>query len=89
MLESIDGADRAFAFEGGKRIHPLPEMDGIAEFASGDAAEPLMFLAEDKSATLLQHGFAIAFEHGGADVLAFNGETPGLDGEMSADCETY
>jgi hypothetical protein len=42
MLQSVDGADGAFGFEGGKRVHLLPEADGIAEFAFGYAAQPLM-----------------------------------------------
>lgn len=42
MLQGIDGSDRALGFEGAERVHFLPEVDGIAEFAGGDAAQPLM-----------------------------------------------
>ncbi len=74
MFKSIDGADRAFGFESGKCVHFLPEVDWIAEFAFGDAAEPLMLFSEDKGATFFLEGFTIAFEHRGADVFAFDGE---------------
>ena len=80
MLDGIDGADRSFGFQGRERVHLLPETDRIAEFAFGDAAEPLMFFAEDEGATLLLHSLAIAFEHDAADVLTLERKTSGLDG---------
>src|SRR5271154_6056052 len=45
VLESVDGADGALGFQGGEGVHFLPEVDGIAEFAFGDAAEPLMLFS--------------------------------------------
>src|SRR5271168_847739 len=42
VLEGVDGADGAFGFEGGEGVHFLPEVDGLAEYAFGDATEPLM-----------------------------------------------
>ena len=87
MLEGIDGADRGFGFEGGECVHLLPEADGIAEIAFGDAAEPLMLFAQHEGASLFAHGIAIAFEQGTANVLAFEGEASGLGGQMSTDGE--
>src|SRR5271155_874386 len=89
MLEGIDSADWTFAFEGWECVHFLPEVDGITEYAFGDAAEPLVFFSQDEGAAFLLDAFAIAFEHGGANVLAFNRKPSGLDGEMRADCETH
>ena len=80
VLEGVDGADWGFGFEGGERVHFLPEVDGIAEFAFGNAAEPLMVFAEHECASFLLYAFAIAFENGAADVLALEGETSGFDG---------
>ena len=48
VLESVDGADRAFGFEGGERVHFRPEVDGVAEFTFGDEAEPLMLFSQDE-----------------------------------------
>src|SRR5580698_4808456 len=89
MLEGIDGADGRFGFEGGKCVHSCPEVDGIAEFAFGDAAEPLMPFAEDEGATFFLQGFAIAFEHGAADVLALDREASGFGGEVGADGQAH
>jgi hypothetical protein len=89
MFKSIDGADRAFGLESRKRVHFLPEVDRVAELAFGDAAEPLMFFSEDEGAAFFLEGFAIALEHGGADILALERETSGLDGEMGADGEAH
>ncbi len=84
MLDGVDGTDGAFGFEGGECVHFLPEVDGIAEFACGDAAQPLMTFSQNEGATFLQHGFAIAFENGAADVFALDGEMSGFGGEVGA-----
>jgi len=89
MLEGIGGADGGFGFEGGKGVYFLPEMDGIAEFSFSDAAEPLMPFSQHERATFFLQAFAIAFEHGAANVLAFEGETSGFDGQMGADGEPH
>src|SRR5258708_19103053 len=36
VLQSVDGADGRFVFQGWKRIHFGPEADGIAQIAFGD-----------------------------------------------------
>ncbi len=87
MFDGVDGARRNLGSQGGKRVHFLPEADGIAQFAFGDQAQPLMPLAEDESATLVIDGLAISFEQGVADIFAFERETSGLDGEVGADGE--
>ena len=84
VLDGVDGADRAFSFEGGERVHLLPEMYGIAQLAFGDAAQPPVPFFQHESATFLLHAFAIAFENGGADVVAFDREMSGFGGEVSA-----
>ena len=85
MLEGIDGADRGFGLQGGERVHFLPETNGIAEFTSGDETQPLMLFAKNEGAALFLHAFAVALEHGAADVFAFEGKASGLDGEVGAD----
>lgn len=73
MLEGIGGADGAFGFESGERVHFRPEVDRIPEFAFCDEAEPLMFFSQNVRATFFLNAFAIAIEQGGADVFALEG----------------
>jgi hypothetical protein len=48
-----------------------------------------MIFAKHESATFLAHPFAIAFEDGAADVLAFEGEASSLGGKMGADGQPH
>ncbi len=80
VLEGIDGAYGGYGFEGRECVYSLPEADWIAEFAFGNATEPLVLFAEHVSAAFFLHGFAIAFEDGAADVLGSEGEMCGFDG---------
>src|SRR5271166_3210415 len=84
MFDGVDGADGSFGFEGGERVHFLPEMYGITQFAFGDAAKPSVSFFEHESAAFLLHGFAIAFKHGGTDVVALDGEMSGFGGQVGA-----
>ena len=87
VLQGIDGADGAFGFERGERVYLRPEVDGIAEFAFGYAAEPLMLFAKHKGASFRQHALAVASEHGATDIFTLERQAPGVDGKMSADGE--
>src|ERR1700692_2960617 len=87
VLEGVDGANGAFALEGGECVDLRPEMYGVAEFACSDAAKPLMIFTEHEGNTFFAHRLAVAFEHSSADVLAFDGEPSGLGGEVGADGE--
>ena len=89
MLKSVDGADRRFGFESGKRVHFCPEVDGIAEFALRNKAKPLVVFAEHESAALCPHAFDVTFEDSATNVFTFEGKASGLSGEMSADGQTY
>src|SRR5580700_10316651 len=80
VLQRVDGADWTFSFQSRECVNLLPEAHRIAEFAFGDAAQPLMFFSEDVGAAFLLHGFAIAFQHGAADVFSLKRKTSGLDG---------
>ena len=42
-----------FSFEGGECVHFCPEVNGIAEFTLGDAAQPLVLLAENEGASFV------------------------------------
>lgn len=44
-----------------------------------------MFFAKHEGAAFLLHRFAIAVEHGAADVLAFKGKTSSLGSKVGAD----
>src|SRR5579872_2697554 len=85
VFESIDCTDRNFGFKNGKRIHLRPKMDGVPEFTLGDAAEPLMLLAEHEGATFCAHALEIAFEDGGADILTFERKASSVNREVGAD----
>src|SRR5260370_7015295 len=50
VLQSIGGADGDFSFEGGERVHFLPEAHGTAKFALADAAQPHTLFAEHQGA---------------------------------------
>jgi len=87
VLKGIDGADGTCGFKGGKGVHLSPEVDGVAEFAFGNEAQPAMVLPENERASFFAHGFDIACENGAADVFAFQGKASGLGGKMGADGE--
>ncbi len=87
MFDGVDGADGSFRLERRKRIHALPEMDGIAQLAFGDAAQPLVLLAQDEGLALFVEAFAIAFEECNADIFPLNGKASGFDREVRADGE--
>ena len=85
MFNRIDGADGDFGFDRAKRVHLLPEADGIPQLAFRDETQPLMLLPQHEGAPLVAQAFAITVEQRVANVFALEWKASGLDGKMSAD----
>src|ERR1700733_6947610 len=69
MFKGVDSTDGGFPSKSGECVHLPPETNRITESAHSHEPQPLMLLAKNEGATLGQHTFTIAFEHGVADVL--------------------
>src|SRR5579862_2730327 len=89
MLDGIDRADRNFGLQRRQGIHFLPEVHGIAQFAFGDSAQPLMLFAQDKWKAPRVETLAIALKNCVADVLLFKRQATRFDCEMSADRQAH